>query len=274
MNARTSPTPTWPSTATLRRRNTTPRTASTNGSASTRACARPTTSTVYDPETNPTGFDYSAVDTDWQDEVFRDGMIQNYHLSIDGGGEKFTYSMSGSWFQAGRHYHGLGLQPFHRAPSTPATRSRPGSRWARTSPSLVGGQETPTRAATTARAPAPTSYRPPSPWLPGTPRTIPKARKPQGKDMSGRFRPVRTSRNVTNPFQHDRVQQPPRCATSAGWATYSPKSLPIKHLTFRSSFLRLPHNHRQELHGCLRALHLRPPQEKLPLVEHVARLLL
>lgn len=54
--------------------------------------------TVYDPEKNPNGFDYSKVDTDWQDEVFRNGMIQNYHLSIDGGGENFTYSASAGWF--------------------------------------------------------------------------------------------------------------------------------------------------------------------------------
>ena len=55
--------------------------------------------TVYNAETNPNGFDYSAVDTDWQDVVFRNGMIQNYHLSVDGGTEKATYSMSGSWFK-------------------------------------------------------------------------------------------------------------------------------------------------------------------------------
>ena len=55
--------------------------------------------TIYDPDTNPTGFNYAAQNTDWQDEVFRTGMIQNYHLSIDGGGDKFTYSASGSWFK-------------------------------------------------------------------------------------------------------------------------------------------------------------------------------
>ena len=55
--------------------------------------------TVYDPETNPTGFDYASQNTDWQDEVFRDAWIQNYHLSIDGSGERFTYSMSASWFK-------------------------------------------------------------------------------------------------------------------------------------------------------------------------------
>ncbi len=60
--------------------------------------ASPYFPTVYNAETNPTGFDYSAVDTDWQDVVFRDAAIQNYHLSIDGGTDKFTYSMSGSWF--------------------------------------------------------------------------------------------------------------------------------------------------------------------------------
>lgn len=61
--------------------------------------ASPYFPTVYNAETNPTGFDYSQVDTDWQDEVFRTGMIQNYHLGIDGGGENFTYSASGSWFK-------------------------------------------------------------------------------------------------------------------------------------------------------------------------------
>ena len=54
--------------------------------------------TVYNADTNPDGFDYSTVDTDWQEEVFRTGLIQNYHLSIDGGTDRSTYSVSGSWF--------------------------------------------------------------------------------------------------------------------------------------------------------------------------------
>ncbi len=54
--------------------------------------------TVYDETTNPGGFDYAGTDTDWQDEVFRNGLIQNYHLSLDGGGDRFTYSASASWF--------------------------------------------------------------------------------------------------------------------------------------------------------------------------------
>ena len=54
--------------------------------------------TIYDPDTNPTGFDYSSQNTDWQDEVFRTGLIQNYHLAIEGGTDKFNYNASGSWF--------------------------------------------------------------------------------------------------------------------------------------------------------------------------------
>ena len=50
-------------------------------------------------EKYPDGLDYSAIDTDWQDEVFaRNAIIQNYHLSIDGGTEKANYSFSASWF--------------------------------------------------------------------------------------------------------------------------------------------------------------------------------
>ncbi|UII31681.1 TonB-dependent receptor [Fulvivirga ulvae] len=36
--------------------------------------------------------------TDWQDEVFDRAPIQNYNLSVNGGGEKTTYSIGGSYF--------------------------------------------------------------------------------------------------------------------------------------------------------------------------------
>ena len=45
------------------------------------------------------GFDYSAVNTDWQDEVFNSNApIQNYHVSFDGGSDKSNYSFSASYF--------------------------------------------------------------------------------------------------------------------------------------------------------------------------------
>lgn len=48
---------------------------------------------------NPNGFNYAAVETDWQDEVFKkNALIQNYYLSVDGGSEKSNYSLSASYF--------------------------------------------------------------------------------------------------------------------------------------------------------------------------------
>ncbi|MBR1631696.1 MAG: TonB-dependent receptor [Paludibacteraceae bacterium] len=45
------------------------------------------------------GFDYSSVDTDWQDEVFRkNAFMHSYNLSIDGGSDKGHYSFSASYF--------------------------------------------------------------------------------------------------------------------------------------------------------------------------------
>ena len=46
----------------------------------------------------PSNLDYSSVDTDWQDEVFRLAPIQNYHIAMDYGNEKGYWGLSGSWF--------------------------------------------------------------------------------------------------------------------------------------------------------------------------------
>ena len=46
----------------------------------------------------PTNMNYSNIDTDWQDVVFRDAIVQNYHLSVDGGNEKSSWAISGSYY--------------------------------------------------------------------------------------------------------------------------------------------------------------------------------
>lgn len=37
--------------------------------------------------------------TDWQDEVMRQGSVQNYSLNVSGGSEKYTYNFSGSYYK-------------------------------------------------------------------------------------------------------------------------------------------------------------------------------
>lgn len=51
-------------------------------------------------QARPDGFDYSAVDTDWQDEVFvSNAFMQSHHLAVDGGNEKSTYAISANYFK-------------------------------------------------------------------------------------------------------------------------------------------------------------------------------
>lgn len=47
----------------------------------------------------PKNLDYSQIDTDWQDVVFKkNAVIQNYHVSVDGGSQNGYWSMSANWF--------------------------------------------------------------------------------------------------------------------------------------------------------------------------------
>ena len=50
-------------------------------------------------DANPTGIDYANIETDWQDEVFNENaLIQNYHISFDGGTANDRYTISAGYF--------------------------------------------------------------------------------------------------------------------------------------------------------------------------------
>lgn len=54
---------------------------------------------VIQSNNRPDGFDYSSVETDWQDEVFnRNAFMHNYNVSIDGGNDKGHYAFSASYY--------------------------------------------------------------------------------------------------------------------------------------------------------------------------------
>ena len=47
----------------------------------------------------PKNLDYSTIETDWQDEIFKaNAPIQNYHVSVEGGGQRNQYSFSAGYF--------------------------------------------------------------------------------------------------------------------------------------------------------------------------------
>lgn len=51
----------------------------------------------YTREVIPDYVDHGAA-TDWQDQIFRNGGIQNYQLSVSGGSDQVNYYVSGSYF--------------------------------------------------------------------------------------------------------------------------------------------------------------------------------
>jgi TonB-linked SusC/RagA family outer membrane protein len=52
---------------------------------------------AYIQETNPS-FTPAGQNTDWQEEIFRQGSIQNYQLGISGGSENLNYYLSGTFY--------------------------------------------------------------------------------------------------------------------------------------------------------------------------------
>ena len=53
--------------------------------------------TAYRQEIDP-NFVSAGSNTDWQEEIFRTGAIQNYQLSLSGGSENVNYYLSGTYF--------------------------------------------------------------------------------------------------------------------------------------------------------------------------------
>ena len=52
----------------------------------------------YQREVNP-GFEQLGADTDWQEELFQTGNLQNYQLGLSGGSENVRYYISGTYFK-------------------------------------------------------------------------------------------------------------------------------------------------------------------------------
>src|SRR5665647_181673 len=57
------------------------------------------------PSVNPALYNYpdyqiykaNKAGTNWYDEIYRSGVVQEYDLSVSGGGKKSTYALSGNY---------------------------------------------------------------------------------------------------------------------------------------------------------------------------------
>lgn len=191
--------------------------------------------TVYNETTNPGGFDYSSVDTDWQDQVFRNGLIQNYHLSIDGGTDRTTYSMSASWFDQEGIIIGSDYSRFTgRINST--FKAFP---WLKLGENLTFMSSVAKNAyesgdnSESAGANILSAAFAMAPWDP--------ARYPDGytnrsgKDMGGQISAGSAYKNVTNPLSMVEYSHP-KVNKDRFVGNVFLEILPISHLNFRSSF--------------------------------------
>lgn len=146
----------------------------------------------------PTNLDYSTIETDWQDEVFKaNAPIQNYHLSIDGGSQRSQYSFSAGYYSQdgtiiGSNYERLTLRLNSSYNVTDWLKIgesisliNSSSRWAMNNSSSAGAS---ILSAALAMAPwDPTHY-------PEGSENI------NGEDLSGRISAGSNFKNVTNPF--------------------------------------------------------------------------
>lgn len=191
--------------------------------------------TIFNAETNPGGLDYSAIDTDWQDAVFRTGMIQNYHLSVDGGGDKFTYSMSGSWFKQEGTIIGSDYSRFTGRLNT----SYQAMPWLKIGENLSFMSSVAKNAyengdnSESAGANILSAAFAMAPW---DPLRYPEGSlNRKGDDLSGGLAAGSNFKNVTNPFSMVEYSHP-KDRTERWVGNVFAEITPIKYLTFRSSF--------------------------------------
>lgn len=161
---------------------------------------------VVKSDQNPNGFDYSSVDTDWQDEVFNENaLIQNYYLSFDGGSKTDRYNMSVGYFNQdgtiiGSNYERLTLRlnSTHKMNKWLTVGENVSFNTSRGRNAMNNNSSPGASVLSAALAMAPWD---PTHYSDGAVNNV-------GKDLSGRIAASSNFRNVTNPFSMVEMSHP------------------------------------------------------------------
>lgn len=161
---------------------------------------------VIKSDANPNGFDYSTVETDWQDEVFNENaMVQNYHVSIDGGTEKDRYTVSAGYFNQdgtiiGSNYERLTLR---------LNSSHKLSKWITIGQNLSFNSATGRNAMNNNSSPGASVLSAAIAMAPWDPTHYSAGSvNVDGKDLSGQIAASSNFRNVTNPYSMVEMSHP------------------------------------------------------------------
>lgn len=153
---------------------------------------------ILKSDSNPYGMDYASVETDWQDEVFKENApIQDYYLSMTGGNEKNNYVISASYFNQdgtimGSNYERLTLR---------ANTSFQVKKWVKVGENLSFVNSTGRNAMNNNSSPGASILSAAIAMAPWDPTHYPDGSiNNEGKDLSGQISAASNFKNVINPF--------------------------------------------------------------------------
>ena len=186
---------------------------------------------VVKSSTTPNGLDYSAINTDWQDEVFKaNAVIQNYHLAVSGGSDKSTYAISASYFNQDGTIMGSNFNRLTLRANTTYTITK----WLKIGENISFVTSEGRNAMNNSSSPGASVLSAAIAMAPWDPTHYPEGSyNAAGEDLSGRISASSNFRNVTNPFSMVEMSHP--LNKSERWIGNIFLELqPVKGLTFRS----------------------------------------
>lgn len=146
----------------------------------------------------PKNLDYSQIETDWQDVVFkRNALIQNYHASVDGGNQKGYWSMSANWFDQ----QGTIIGSDFTRTSLRVNSAYDIAKWLRIGENLTFMTSHGRNAMNNSSSPGASILSAAIAMAPWDPARYPAgALSRSGEDMGGRISAASNFKNVTNPL--------------------------------------------------------------------------
>lgn len=183
-------------------------------------------------DANPTGIDYANIETDWQDEVFNENaLIQNYHISFDGGTANDRYTISAGYFNQDGTIIGSNYERFTFRMNS----SHKMNKWLTIGENASFNFSTGRNAMNNNSSPGASVLSAALAMAPWDPTHYGEGMvNKDGKDLSGQIAASSNFRNVTNPYSMVEMAHPLNRAERWVGDVYV-EITPFKGLVFRSA---------------------------------------